>query len=262
MKPPIILQGILFDEKSSFLRGPAKAPPEIRAAYHSSSANYFAENGIEVNPAVFEDKGDFKIDEYFDIEHITAANVNNNSPVITLGGDHSISYPVIKALYQEYGSLEILHIDAHGDLYDSFDGDKYSHACPFARIMEDKLAHRLVQIGVRTMNTHQREQAKKFDVEIIEMKDFNLQDLPVFKNPLYLSVDMDALDPSCAPGVSHQEPGGLRVRELLHIIQAIRVPIIGADIVEYNPDRDINKMTAMVSAKILREIASMILQNN
>lgn len=262
MKPPIILQGILFDEKSSFLRGPAKAPPEIRAAYHSSSANYFAENGIEISPAIFEDKGDFKIDEYLDIERITTANINKNSPVITLGGDHSISYPVVKAIYQEYGSLEILHLDAHGDLYDSFDGDKYSHACPFARIMEDKLAHRLVQIGVRTMNTHQREQAKKFDVEIIEMKDFNLQDLPVFKNPLYLSVDMDALDPSCAPGVSHQEPGGLRVRELLHIIQAIRVPIIGADIVEYNPDRDINKMTAMVSAKILREIASMILQNN
>ncbi len=262
MKPPIILQGILFDEKSSFLRGPAKAPPEIRAAYHSSSANYFAENGFEISPEIFEDKGDFKINEYFDIERITTTNLNKNIPIITLGGDHSISYPVVKAIYQEYGSMEILHIDAHGDLYDSFDGDRYSHACPFARIMEDKLAHRLVQIGVRTMNAHQREQANKFGVEIIEMKDLNLKDLPVFKNPLYLSVDIDALDPSCAPGVSHQEPGGLMVRELLHIIQAIKVPIIGADIVEYNPDRDTNKMTGMVCAKILREVASRILQNN
>ena len=262
MEPPIILQGILFDEKSSFLRGSAKAPPEIRAAYHSSSANYFAENGIEVSPAIFEDKGDFKIDQYFDIEHITAANVNKNSPVITLGGDHSISYPVVKAIYQQYGSMEILHIDAHGDLYDNFDGDPYSHACPFARIMEDKLANRLVQIGVRTMNTHQREQAKKFGVEIIEMKDFNLADLPVFKNPIYLSVDIDALDPSCAPGVSHQEPGGLMTRELLHILQSISVPIIGADIVEYNPDRDNNKTTAMVCAKIFREILSKIISNN
>lgn len=262
MNSKITLQGILFDEKSSFLRGPAKAPPEIRAAYHSSSANYFAENGIEVSPEIFEDKGDFKIDEYFEIERITIANLNKNIPIITLGGDHSISYPVIKAINQAYGSLEILHIDAHGDLYDSFDGDRYSHACPFARIMEDKLAHRLVQIGVRTMNTHQREQAKKFGVELIEMKDLDLQDLPVFKNPLYLSVDIDALDPSCAPGVSHQEPGGLMVRELLHIIQAIRVPIIGADIVEYNPERDVNKMTAMVCAKIFREILSKIVANN
>jgi len=262
MKPPIFLQGILFDEKSSFLRGPAKAPPEIRAAYHSSSANYFAENGLEVSPEIFEDKGDFKINEYSDIERITSANLINNAPIITLGGDHSISYPVIKAVNQKHGSLEILHIDAHGDLYDNFDGDRYSHACPFARVMEDKLAHRLVQIGVRTLNTHQREQAKKFGVEIIEMKDLDLQKLPVFKNPIYLSVDIDALDPSCAPGVSHQEPGGLTVRELLHIIQSIEVPIIGADIVEYNPDRDINKMTAMVCAKVMREVASRILQNN
>jgi arginase family enzyme len=112
------------------------------------------------------------------------------------------------------------------------------------------------------MNTHQREQAKKFGVELIEMKDLDLQDLPVFENPLYLSVDIDALDPSCAPGVSHQEPGGLMVRELLHIIQAIRVPIIGADIVEYNPERDVNKMTAMVCAKIFREILSKIVANN
>ncbi|WP_297766407.1 agmatinase [uncultured Muriicola sp.] len=262
MKPPIFLQGILFDEKSSFLRGPSKAPAEIRAAYHSSSSNYFAENGLEISPDIFEDKGDFKIEEYFDIERITASNLNKNIPIITLGGDHSISYPVLKALYQEYGSLEILHIDAHGDLYDSFDGDRYSHACPFARVMEDKLAHRLVQIGVRTMNTHQREQAKKFGVEIVEMKDLDLQKLPVFKNPLYLSVDIDVLDPSCAPGVSHQEPGGLMVRELLHIIQHIQVPILGADIVEYNPERDVNKMTAMVCAKIFREILSKIITNN
>lgn len=262
MNPPVLLQGILFDEKSSFLRGPAKAPPEIRAAYHSSSANYFAENGLEVSPETFEDKGDFKIDEYFEIERITSANIKKNTPIITLGGDHSISYPVIKALYQEYGAIDILHIDAHGDLYDSFDGDRYSHACPFARIMEDKLAQRLVQIGVRTLNTHQREQATRFGVEIIEMKDLNLQKLPIFKKPLYLSVDIDALDPSCAPGVSHQEPGGMILREMLHIIQAIEVPIIGADIVEYNPERDINKMTAMVCAKIFREILSKIVANN
>ncbi|MBT8281769.1 MAG: agmatinase [Muriicola sp.] len=256
MSNTIRLQGFLFDEKSSFLRGAAKAPPEIRAAYHSSSANYFSENGIEVQPGIFEDKGDYKIDEYFDIESITASNINENNRIISLGGDHSISYPVIKAVHQQYGPMEILHIDAHGDLYDNFDGDPYSHACPFARVMEDKLASRLVQIGVRTLNTHQREQAEKFGVQIIEMKDFKPEVIPAFTKPLYLSVDIDALDPGCAPGVSHQEPGGLTTREVLHIIQSIKGPIIAADIVEYNPDRDLNKMTAMVCAKIFREILS------
>lgn len=256
MPSTITLQGFLFDEKSSFLRGAAKAPPEIRAAYHSSSANYFSENGLDIHPDIFEDKGDFKINQYFDIEDITASHLNGNNKIISLGGDHSISYPIIKALHQQSGPIEILHIDAHGDLYDSFDGDPYSHACPFARVMEDKLASRLVQIGVRTLNTHQREQADKFGVEIIEMKDFKMESIPSFTQPLYLSVDIDSLDPAFAPGVSHQEPGGFSTRELLHIIRSIQGPIIGADIVEYNPDRDLNKMTAMVCAKIFREILS------
>jgi agmatinase len=261
MKGKITLQGILYDEKSSFLRGPEMAPPEIRAAYHSSSANYYAENGMEISPDVFDDKGDFKIVQHTDIEDITLSNLNNNIPLITLGGDHSITFPIIKAFYEMYGPIDILHIDAHGDLYDSFDDDPYSHACPFARIMESNLSKRLVQIGIRTLNEHQRQQATLFNVELTEMKDFSLDKLPVFNKPVYLSVDIDALDPAYAPGVSHQEPGGLSTREVLQIINSIKVPIVGADIVEYNPKRDLNKMTAMVSAKILKEIAGKMLQN-
>ncbi|GGD38284.1 agmatinase [Muriicola marianensis] len=257
----IVLQGIIYDEKSSFLRGPAKAPPVIRAAYHSSSANYFAENGLEVDPSVFVDKGDFKPADYFDIERITASNLDGEQQIISLGGDHSVTYPIVKALHSVHGPLQILHIDAHGDLYDSFDGDPYSHACPFARIMEDKLASRLVQLGIRTLNTHQREQAAKYGVEITEMKDLDLHRLPRFTSPIYLSVDIDALDPAYAPGVSHQEPGGLSTRSLIQIIQAVKVPILGADIVEYNPDRDVDKRTAMVCAKIFREICSAMITN-
>ncbi len=255
MKERIALQGILYDEKSSFLRGAAKAPPEIRAAYHSSSANYFSEVGLEVGPDAFEDKGDFRPSDYFEIQSFTEENFRvENQRIISLGGDHSVTYPILKAVQKVAGPLEILHIDAHGDLYDSFDGDPYSHACPFARIMEDDLSSRLVQIGVRTLNTHQRQQAAKFRVDIVEMKDLDFNRLPVFDKPLYLSVDVDALDPAYAPGVSHQEPGGLTTRELLRIIQSVKGPIIGADIVEYNPDRDINRMTAMVCAKVFREI--------
>lgn len=259
MSKKITLQGILFDEKSSHLKGPALAPPLIRKAYHNESANYFAENGMEILPELWNDKGDFEIKDYFDIEKITSKNLESEAPLITLGGDHSITYQILKAHYKKYGMVDILHIDAHADLYDNFEGDKYSHACPFARIMENKLASRLVQIGIRTLSTHQAEQADKFGVEIIQMKDFDGNNLPVFKNPIYLSLDIDGLDPAFAPGVSHHEPGGLSTRDVLRIIQKINVPIIGADIVEYNPTRDINDMTAMVSAKLLKEIAAKIL---
>lgn len=252
----IAIQGILYDEKSSYLKGPALAPPLIRKAYTSDSANYFSESGLEISPDTLVDKGDFEIENYFDIEAITLNNLEANLPLLTLGGDHSITYPILKAFNKVYGAVDILHIDSHADLYDSFEGDKHSHACPFARIMENKLSNRLVQIGIRTISTHQREQAKKFDVEILEMKEFSLSALPKFDNPIYLSLDLDALDPAFAPGVSHHEPGGLSTREIIQIIGNIEMPILGADIVEYNPTRDINAMTAMVSAKFLREIAS------
>ncbi|WP_088340064.1 agmatinase family protein [Robiginitalea sediminis] len=258
----IHLQGILFDEKSSFLQGPAKAPPALRAAYHSASANYYSESGLEVGPKVFEDKGDFKPAHYLDIEPITRANLEGASGLISFGGDHSVSYPILKAIHQAHGPVEILHIDAHADLYDSFEGDPHSHACPFARIMQDGLASRLVQVGVRTLNTHQRDQAAKYGVEVVEMRHLDLGRFPVFEKPLYISVDLDALDPAFAPGVSHHEPGGLTTRELLHILQSVKAPIVGADIVEYNPERDINGMTAMVGAKLFRELLSGMLSNS
>lgn len=256
----IILQGISYDKKSSYLRGPAMAPSLIRRAYNSDSANYFSESGLEILPELFDDKGDFEISNYFDIEKITAENLKKNTPILTMGGDHSITFPVLKALNAVYGPVDILHIDAHADLYAEFEGDKYSHACPFARIIENKLASRLVQVGLRTLSEHQRAQARTYSVEIIESKDFQIDKIPKFKNPIYLSMDIDALDPAFAPGVSHHEPGGLSTREVIRIIQNIQAPILGADIVEYNPKRDINDMTAMVCAKLLREIASKMLQ--
>lgn len=252
----IALQGILFDEKSSFLKGPALAPPLIRKAYHSHSANYYAEDGKQIAPELFDDKGDFKIDAYFDIENITRQNLRKSIPLLTFGGDHSITFPLIKAFHSFYGKLDILHIDAHGDLYSSFEGDKHSHACPFYNIMESGLAENLVQVGIRTLNDEQRLHAQRFGVKINEMKDFASFSMPNFNNPLYLSLDMDALDPAFAPGVSHHEPGGLNTRQVIQLIQGISVPLVGADIVEYNPTRDINNVTAMVCAKLFREIAA------
>ena len=258
----IRLQGIPYDAKSSFLRGAAKAPDAIRKAFLSEASNLYAENGLEINPAMLSDAGDFGIDDYFDITRVSLENLSMKLPLISLGGDHSITYPIIKAIHRNYGPVDILHLDAHSDLYDSFNGDRYSHACPFARIMEEGLASGLTQVGIRTLTEHQREQAKKFGVQIFPIKDWQLSSLPNFKKPLYISLDLDALDPSCAPGVSHHEPGGFSTRDVISIIQQIKAPILGADIVEYNPDRDINGTTAMVCAKFLKEIASMMLANS
>lgn len=250
----INIQGFLFDEKSSYQKGPRLAPPLIREALYSDSSNLFAENMQSINELNITDKGDFDIDDYFDIEKITLKNLENKAKVLTLGGDHSITYPIIKAFSKHYNKIDILHIDAHSDLYHDFEGDPYSHACPFARIMENKLAVKLVQVGIRTLNTHQAEQAEKFGVEIHQMKDLNLNNIPVFKNPLYISLDLDGIDPAFAPGVSHHEPGGLTSRQVISLIQNIETEIIGADIVEYNPTKDFRNMTAYVAAKMMKEL--------
>ena len=250
----IIIQGIKYDEKSSYQKGPGLAPPLIREALHCGSSNYYAENGLSIEDIELEDHGDFEISEYFDIERITHEHIKLNRKILTLGGDHSITFPIIKAHHHKYPALDILQIDAHPDLYDKFDGNKYSNACPFARIMERGYASRLVQVGIRTLNTHQAEQAKNLNVEIHDMKTLDLKKIPEFKNPLYISLDMDAFDPAFAPGVSHHEPGGLSSRQVIHLIQSLDAKIIGADIVEYNPNRDFQNMTAFLAAKMVKEL--------
>ncbi|NKI32206.1 agmatinase [Croceivirga thetidis] len=255
----ITLQGFKFDEKSSFLKGPALAPPLVREAFHSPSANYYSESGVYISEELILDCGDFEINDYFEIERITKKNLKSGNPVLTFGGDHSITYPVLKALHEKHGEIGILHIDAHGDLYTDFEGDSYSHACPFYNIMKDGLSTDLTQVGIRTLSEEQRKNAREFGVKIIEMKDFELFEMPKYQKPIYLSLDIDALDPAFAPGVSHHEPGGLSTRQVIEIIQNIPVPLLGADIVEYNPERDINGVTAMVCAKLMKEIVEKML---
>jgi arginase len=255
--------GIPWDENSSFMRGPAEAPPIVRAAFASESANLWSETGIDFGATPIFDAGDIEPASgaamTSRIIGSIAALLDQGYRPIALGGDHAISYPVVKAFAKKYPRLSILHFDAHPDIYDDFQGNRYSHACPFARIMEEGLVERLVQVGIRTATGHQREQIERFGVEIVEMKDFR-DDLRIeFATPVYISFDIDGLDPAFAPGVSHREPGGLSTRQALNVIQTIKAPIAGADIVEFNPRMDPTGMTAMVCAKLLKEIAAKML---
>lgn len=255
----IQLIGAPTDINSSYLKGPAKAPARIRELLSSDMMNSASESGAELRRDIrFEDAGDLPLngdnEQQLIFDSVALALKKGHLPII-LGGDHSITYPIVKAIAAQHGAINILHIDAHPDLYEIYKGNRLSHACPFARIMENHLAQRLVQVGIRTLNNHQRQQAERFDVEIIAMKDLDLIKAAKFDEPLYISIDLDGLDPAHAPGVSHHEPGGLTVRQVIELLQRIEVPIVGADIVEYNPDRDLNNMTAAVAVKLLKELA-------
>ena len=259
-RPQLI--GLPYDASSSFLRGSAAAPPLIRQAIWSPAGNAFTENGS--NLAGLTDAGDLPLSEEpakarEQVEMGIGALLAGGFHPIALGGDHSLTYPILRAVVTQHPTLTILHIDAHGDVYDDFEGDRYSHACPFARIMEECPGVHLVQAGIRTLTPHQRAQIARFSVNCITMADFAAGARPAIDGPVYISVDLDGLDPAFAPGVSHREPGGLTVREVISMVHQVRGAIVGADVVEYNPRQDLGGVTAGVAAKIVREIAGQMI---
>ncbi|KAF8379287.1 hypothetical protein HHK36_028720 [Tetracentron sinense] len=280
-KAATALLGIPLGHHSSFHEGPAFAPPFIRESMWDDSTNATTEEGkIISDPRVLTDVGDLDVQELrncgvsddaplMDIVSAAVKMVMEQVPLhpLILGGDHSITYPIVRAVSQMLGGpVDILHIDAHPDLYESFEGNPFSHASSFARIMEGGYARRLVQVGIRSINQEGRDQAKRFGVEQYEMRTYS-QDRPLLENlklgegedvkGVYVSIDVDCLDPAFAQGVSHLEPGGLSFREVLNILQNLQGDIVGGDVVEYNPKRDtFAGCSAMVAAKLVRELAA------
>jgi arginase len=262
----IAILGVPFDEKSSYIRGAAQGPAAVRAVSTGKCYCGWTELGVNLEEdTVLVDLGDVDTSGDMDksfalIEKGVAAILDKGAVPIVLGGDHSITYPVLKAFARHFKPLDVLHFDAHPDLYDDLYGDRLSHACPFARIVEDGLAASVVQVGVRAITAAHRARALKGGVRMVEMKD--IQDPLHLRvaNPVYISFDMDALDPAFAPGVSHHEPGGLTTRQAVQVIQSLKGRIVGLDVVELNPSRDPSGITAAAAFKIVKETAGRIVR--
>jgi arginase len=206
------VMGVLEDRNSSYLRGPMKAPPIIRKYFYNAAVNTTSELGYDVSKYLL-DMGDITPigktheDIYEAVSGVISdiVTVKNLVPV-TLGGDHSITFSLCRAVRDVVGvPLTIVHFDAHPDIYDSFEGDKGSHASPFARICEwPGLCNQLVQLGTRTITAHQRDQLRRFSVYSIEAKVFpacgrdveaELRHVIPDDSCVYLSIDMDVLEP-------------------------------------------------------------------
>jgi arginase len=235
---------------------------DVKVARIIAAVKGGAERGLEIGVDFdIVDHGDAALEETSGdddrIRDAIGALARAGAAPVALGGDHAVTFPIIEALSAVHGPLDILHIHAHPDLYDELDGNRRSHASPFARIMENGLAKRLVQVGVRTMNAVQRRQAERFCVEVVEMRRSGDWRRPSFAGPLYVSLDLDGLDPAFAPGVSHYEPGGLNPRQVVNWLLELDAVFVGGDIVELNPDRDVQGMTAQVAAKFAREMLAL-----
>jgi len=286
-----------------YMQGPKEAPPLIRQAFLCPSGEYyeFTPNHEYITvEKLFVDCGDLSEDacsranisevseQLMEINLQTNGNnVKKIKPIMSLGGDHSITFPIMEGLKRvkqlQDEKVAVIHFDAHPDMYPGFMDNEYSHASPFYHLLESKLIDRIMQIGLRDLTPEQKEIKEKFKkrVSVVEMPElFGSDALKVISKKLdefldkcktdkitkyYVSIDIDVLDPSFAPGVSHYEPGGLTTRELFasldmlfHGKKLVQECIIGCDIVEYNPRNDHNFATAFVGARILRRLGALI----
>ena len=263
-RPEVSLLGLPTDEASSFARGAAEGPGAIRSALFSDASNLSTESGLDLgNDKRWRDLGDLALPggeaTRAEIEQAVADQLARGARVLSLGGDHSVAYPILRGFRGQHEPLTVVQVDAHPDLYESFEGDRFSHACPFARVMEEGLAARLIQIGIRTATAHQLEQAERFGVEIVPRDRWLDLGALAIEPPVYLSIDLDGLDPAFAPGVSHQEAGGLSTREVLEVIWGLR-GLVGADVVELNPSRDPTGVTAAAASKLVKELLGRFLE--
>ena len=189
----------------------------------------------------------------------TSTNIlKDHKKVMMIGGEHLVTYPVVKAYHEVYPDLKIIHLDAHTDLRDEFLGMKLSHATVIKRCYDILGDNRIYQFGIRSGDKHEFQFAKdghtymeKFSIDTLEKIIDEIKDSPV-----YITIDLDVLDPSVMPGTGTPEPGGISFKEILHATKLFEKlnHVVGADIVELAPKIDPTDVSTAVAAKLLREM--------
>lgn len=266
--PELALVGLADDSRSSHASGCAAAPAAIRAAYDGACHNSFSEYG-PIGPArlgldltgAAADLGDFTAPDWTEaaalFESVCRRVIQAGKIPFFLGGDHAVTIPAAAGLAALNRPVQVIQLDAHPDLYPDYDGDQFSHACTAARLLEMDHIAGLTQIGVRTMNRVQAEAVDRAGerIRIVPAAELALgSDLFALIKPddaVYITVDMDALDPAFAPGVNHPTPGGLTSRQILDIIRTVPGRLVGLDVVEVNPARDVAGLTALTAGRLL-----------
>ncbi|MFQ5674777.1 MAG: agmatinase [bacterium] len=262
-KSKLVFVGLPDDSQSSYCHACSRAPEHIRRAYNGHCYNSTTESGIDLSEVV-NDLGDVASKNNWkktaqSYRECAETLFGEGKIPFFAGGDHAVTVPIVEALAVLKRPIHVVQIDAHPDLYPEFEGSRSSHACTAARMLEMEHVHAITQIGIRTMN---KAQAKQADIHrnrltIISAHTFRqetLNSLFISNNTaVYLTLDMDAFDPAFAPGVSHPVPGGLTSRQVLDFVQNLHGNLVGMDVVEVNPELDVNDQTAILAARLLHE---------
>lgn len=257
----IVLFGAPFDGTTSFRPGTRFAPNTIRLD-SDGIETYSPYQDDELESKLVHDKGDAAItfgntkktmnDLYNFAKDITA----DDKKMFMIGGEHLVSYAPIKALYEKYNDLRIVHFDAHTDLREDYLGEKMSHATVMKRVSDIVGPNRLYQFGIRSglkeefTFAHKNHYIEKFTVSTVQNIIKDIKDYPI-----YITLDLDVLDPSIMSGTGTPEPGGVTFKELHQALLELKgCNIVGADIVELAPHYDQSGVSTAVAAKLVREM--------
>lgn len=264
-KSDIVLVGAPFDGTVSYRPGTRFAPMAVRTESY----------GLETySPYLEMDLEDYKLSDIGDIEFpfgnkeatlesiksVTREIIQDEKKPLIIGGEHLISYPVVQSLYEKYPDLHVIHFDAHTDLRDEYMGETLSHATVLRRIWDIVGDAKIYQFGIRSGTREEFEWAEehtyleKFSVNTLASKVKRLKD-----KPIYLTVDLDVLDPSIFSGTGTPEPGGIIMKELLSSFVAMKgLNFVGADVVELSPHYDTSGVSTAVACKVIREVALLL----
>ncbi len=244
----VVILPVPYERTVSFGRGTSKGPHSI--IYASRSLELY-DDEIDLEPCRV---GIHTLDEYEcnvdpaemvdEISNICSSLLDDNKFIITLGGEHSITYGAVLAHRKKYGEFSVLNIDAHCDLRDTYEGTKFSHACVMRRIVEDGIP--VTEVGVRSYSEEEAEFIKNTeDISIIHAREINENNndnwveevISSLMRKVYISIDLDAFDPSIVPGTGTPEPGGLDWYQVLGLIREVFLnrEVVGLDIVELAP---------------------------
>ena len=274
----VAILGVPFDSGVSYRPGARFGPAAIRAGskllrpYHPA---------LDVQPwslAQVADAGDlapnpFDIAEAISqIEAGARTTLERADRLVVLGGDHTIALPLLRVARERHGPIGLVHFDAHLDTWDTYFGAAYTHGTPFRRAFEEGLlaADRCVHVGIRgsLYGTHDLEDDAGFGFEIVSTVDIARAGVDaaverirgrVGESPVYVSIDIDVLDPAHAPGTGTPEPGGLTTRELMLLLRGLAgLPIVGVDVVEVAPAYDHAELTALAAANLTYECLALL----
>lgn len=259
--------GVPFDSTTSYHSGARLGPIVVReasfgfekynAVFNKDLTTTFYDFGdVNVIPGNCEKTCEIVEDT---VNEILDLNIN---PII-IGGEHSASVGAIKALYEKYGKLTVIHLDAHRDLAFEFIGEKYSHATVMRRAHETGAD--LVQIGIRSSSAEEEDFVKSmYNIQTFKNKDVHKHMDAIeyylinIDGPIYVSIDMDVIDPAIAPNVGNPTPGGLFISEVETIIETLsHKNVVGLDVVETASDR-LGDNTAVVAAKIIYDFLTLV----